>query len=132
MDDFEIEWRGMKMSHMIADSDEELHAMAAKIGVQRRWWQSPEKTSGSHYDICLSMKAKAIKLGAIAITDRQCASMNRRRQVTGVLGDPESSVNWVRAYRAHLRSGLPLLAPPLAAFPGQSLAHSPKQHELGF
>jgi hypothetical protein len=42
--------------------------MVAKIGVARKWWQSPEKTSGSHYDICLSKKALAIQFGAIGIT----------------------------------------------------------------
>lgn len=27
----------MKMSHMIADTEAELHAMAARIGLARRW-----------------------------------------------------------------------------------------------
>jgi hypothetical protein len=41
--------------------------MAAKIGVARKWWQSPEKTSGSHYDICLSKKALSIQFAAIEV-----------------------------------------------------------------
>lgn len=55
----------MKMSHMGADTEEELHAMADKIGVQRKWYQ------GDHYDICLSKRNKAVKLGAIEITMRE-------------------------------------------------------------
>lgn len=50
--------------------------MAAKIGVARKWWQSPEKTSGSHYDIFLSKKAKAIQYDAIEIIWRQAGAMN--------------------------------------------------------
>jgi hypothetical protein len=38
----------------MADTDDELHAMAALIGVARKWHQ------GSHYDICLSKRAFAV------------------------------------------------------------------------
>lgn len=72
--------------------------MADKIGVDRKWWQSPEKTAGSHYDICLSKKAKAIALGAIEITWRQAGAMNRRRKVTGSLGSPHDAEEWLKNY----------------------------------
>jgi hypothetical protein len=52
----------MKMSHMVADTDVELHAMADKIGVARKWFQ------GDHYDICKSKRARAIQFGAVALT----------------------------------------------------------------
>ena len=80
---------------MLADTDDELHAMAARIGVQRRWWQSPEKTSGSHYDIAMSKRALAIQAGAIEITLKQCAAMNVRRRVEGTLGSPSDAVAWL-------------------------------------
>ncbi|MFI8616522.1 DUF4031 domain-containing protein [Acidovorax sp. NPDC077693] len=86
----------MKMSHMLADTDEELHSMADKIGVARRWWQSPEKTSGSHYDIAMGKRTQALAAGAIAITWRQAGAMNTRRRVTGELGDPATAEAWVR------------------------------------
>ena len=89
----------MKMSHLIADTDEELHAMAARIGVARRWWQSPEKTSGSHYDIAMSMREAAIRHGAVAITLKECAAMNARRRATGELGQPEDAIAWVHKAR---------------------------------
>ena len=72
----------MKMSHMIADTEDELHLMAAKIGVARRWYQ------GDHYDISLSKRALAVQAGAIEITYRQCGLMVSNRKVTGCLGDP--------------------------------------------
>lgn len=55
----------MIMCHMFADTDEELHAMAAKIGVQRKWHQRPPAASWSHYDVCQSKRALAIKHGAV-------------------------------------------------------------------
>lgn len=98
VDDMRAPYGRMTMCHMIADTDEELHAMAACIGVQRRWWQSPEKTSGSHYDIALSKKALALQAGAIEVTLRQCAAMNTRRRATGALGPPEESWAWLSAF----------------------------------
>ena len=88
VDDMKAKFGRMVMCHMLADTDEELHAMADKIGVARRWWQSPEKTSGSHYDIALSMRAKAVALGAVEITWRQAGAMNSRRRIYGYLGKP--------------------------------------------
>lgn len=74
------EFRGMKMSHMIADSKEELLQMADKIGVQRKWIQK-EGTFQEHFDICLSKKAKALKAGAIQITWRELGEMTQKRKL---------------------------------------------------
>lgn len=84
----------MKMCHMIADSDAELHAMADKIGVARRWHQSPGRDS--HYDICLSKRALAVAAGAKEITWRQAGCMSARRRWTGELGAPKDAEVWVR------------------------------------
>jgi hypothetical protein len=102
VDDMEAQFGRMKMCHMIADSDEELHAMAQKIGVQRKWHQAPPKHD-SHYDICLSKKAAAIAAGAIPITYRQCGAMNTRRKVEGTLGNPEEALTWRETYRKKLQ-----------------------------
>lgn len=61
------DYRRMKMSHMIADSTDELLQMADKIGVNRRWIQHAG-TSHEHFDVCKSHRMKAIKFGAIPIT----------------------------------------------------------------
>ena len=55
----------MVMCHMIADSPQELHEMADRIGVARRWFQVPPKASFWHYDVSKGMRARAVDLGAI-------------------------------------------------------------------
>lgn len=99
VDDMRANFGRMIMCHLLADSDNELHAMAYKIGVARKWWQSPENTAGSHYDIALSKKSLAVSFGAIEITWRQAGAMNSRRRVTGELGKPEDAVEWLINFR---------------------------------
>ena len=55
-------YRSMLMCHMLADSLEELHAMADALGLKRSWFQG-HKTP--HYDICQAKRKEAIKLGAV-------------------------------------------------------------------
>jgi len=104
VDNMQARYGRMIMSHMIADSDEELHAMADKIGVNRRWWQSPETSSGSHYDICATSRTRALRLGAVEITMRQAAAMNLRRRVLGELGSPADALEWFLRYRKSRKS----------------------------
>jgi len=75
-------FRGMKMSHMIADTEDELHAMARRIGVARRWFQDPKtmpKVSHPHYDICMSKRELAIRFGAKAVTLQELPEIIARR-----------------------------------------------------
>jgi uncharacterized protein DUF4031 len=76
----------MKMSHMIADTDEELHAMADKIGVARKWFQ------GDHYDISISRRERALDYGARAVTLKQLACMSALRRRGEPMGDPETAI----------------------------------------
>jgi hypothetical protein len=76
----------MKMSHMIADTETELHAMAAAIGVNRRWYQ------GDHYDVSMSMRDAAIARGAVPIPLRILARMCVVRRKTGKLPSPDDVV----------------------------------------
>jgi hypothetical protein len=99
VDDMRAPYGSMVMCHLLADTDDELHTMADKIGVQRKWWQSPARTSGSHYDIALSKRRLAVLHGAVEITLRQAAAMNSRRRVTGQLGKPEDAEAWLAAHR---------------------------------
>lgn len=96
VDDMRARFGRMVMCHMLADTDEELHAMADAIGVARRWWQSPAKTSGSHYDIALTKRAAAVAAGAVEITWAVASAMNYRRRLTGQLGAPGEAEQWLR------------------------------------
>ncbi len=64
-------FRRMVMCHMIGDTVEELHAMAARIGLKREWFQSPPLASVPHYDVALGRRREALKLGAIELDRRE-------------------------------------------------------------
>lgn len=68
-------WGRMVMSHMLADTLDELHAMADKIGVARRWFQP---LSSPHYDISQRKRALAIQFGAIEVTRRELVDTIRK------------------------------------------------------
>lgn len=75
------QFRRMKMSHMIASTEDELHAMAARIGIARRWYQ------GDHYDVSMTKRAAAIAFGAVPVTLRQLGIMTMIRRKSGRLPD---------------------------------------------
>lgn len=79
VDDMRASYGRMKMCHMIADSSNELNAMADAIGVARRWIQHAG-TWREHYDVCLSMRAKAVALGAIQVTQRELVRKLQERR----------------------------------------------------
>lgn len=90
VDDMRAPYGRLIMCHMIADTEAELHAMADKIGVARKWYQ------GDHYDVCKSMRTKAVKLGAVELSmfdlGRKVIAM--RRAAAGLVppdGDNPSS-----------------------------------------
>lgn len=70
VDDLRIAYRGMQMSHMIADSTDELYTMADTIGLQRQWLQHAG-TYKEHFDVSLSKRAAALAAGAHAISCRE-------------------------------------------------------------
>jgi hypothetical protein len=91
VDDMRASYGRMVMCHMVADTEEELHAMASQIGVALRWYQ------GDHYDICLAKRDLAVRLGAVEVTMRQIGCMSMRRRATGQLGAPEEALAWLRS-----------------------------------
>ncbi len=89
----------MVLCHMIADTDDELHQMADRIGVARKWHQAPP-AHDSHYDIALVKRKLAVAAGAVWITWKQCGCMNMRRRATGTLGKPEEAEARAREHLA--------------------------------
>ena len=67
----------MKMCHMLADTVDELHAMADKIGIKRQWFQNH---STPHYDICQSKRAHAVQHGAIEVGRRETVALIRKHR----------------------------------------------------
>ncbi len=71
VDNARLPYRRMLMCHMLADTLEELHTMADRIGVHRRHFQGKEKASCPHYDICLSKRDLALRHGAVEVSKRE-------------------------------------------------------------
>jgi len=63
VDNERIPWRGREWCHLVADSLDELHAFAAKLGLRRAWFQ--ERASYPHYDVTVSVRNLALALGAL-------------------------------------------------------------------
>lgn len=66
VDDAVTLWRGRRWAHLMADTLDELHAMAERLGVPRRAFQ--DKRSGAHYDLTEELREQALRLGAVAIS----------------------------------------------------------------
>jgi hypothetical protein len=62
VDNARIPWRGMIMSHLMADDLDELHAFAAELGMKRAWFQDK---SVPHYDVSESKRRQAVAMGAV-------------------------------------------------------------------
>jgi len=51
----------------MADSLDELHALAARLGLKRAWFQS-KPGGAAHYDVTDTMRLKALQQGAVGLT----------------------------------------------------------------
>lgn len=69
-------WPFGEACHMFADSEKELHAMAAELGLKRRWFQP--RSRFPHYDLTRTKRELAVRLGAVE-TDRLFVSAFLRR-----------------------------------------------------
>lgn len=97
VDDMKARFGRMIMCHMIADTTEELLTMARKIGVQIKWLQK-SGTAQEHFDICMSMRDKAIANGAISISWRQTAAMCKHREAHGSLCAYSIAEDWLLSH----------------------------------
>ena len=66
--------------HLQADSVEELHEFAARLGLRREWFQSkPGRPENDHYDLSRRGRERALQLGAVA--EGRAAGARRRRAI---------------------------------------------------
>jgi hypothetical protein len=61
-------WPYQRACHLIADTLDELHSFAAKIGLKHSWFQNHDVP---HYDLTESKRVLAIKGGAIALETKE-------------------------------------------------------------
>jgi hypothetical protein len=64
-------------SHLTADTLDELHAFAKRIGLRREWFQ--EHPIMPHYDLTPQRFAAAVALGAVVVPMRQQLRDRRSR-----------------------------------------------------
>ncbi|TWG59503.1 DUF4031 domain-containing protein [Aminobacter sp. J44] len=77
VDDAIWNFAGRKWCHLMADSEEELHRFAARLGVHRSSYQGPPKTAAPHYDITGFERDRAIRMGALAVSRAEILAVYR-------------------------------------------------------
>ena len=79
VDNMQIPFGRMKMCHMWTDGElDGLHIFAQKLGLKHKWFQPDNRLP--HYDISLSKRAKAIKMGAVDASWKDTANEMKRRK----------------------------------------------------
>jgi Protein of unknown function (DUF4031) len=74
-----------RWSHLVADTEDELHDFAARLGMRRAWyqWRSSRPHHG-HYDLPERSRPAALALGAVPVTWRELGAMLRARRGASV------------------------------------------------
>jgi hypothetical protein len=93
-------WRLGPSCHLLADTNEDLHAFAARLGLRRSWFQA--SASGPHYDLTAQKRDLAVRLGAVELDDRSFHALLcrwREQAVAAVsAATTETEKQAVRAY----------------------------------
>ncbi|WP_460198957.1 DUF4031 domain-containing protein (plasmid) [Xanthomonas campestris pv. passiflorae] len=89
VDDAVWPWRGKRWAHLMADSLDELHEFAQRLGLRRNWFQ--DRASGAHYDITDAKREMALRIGAVPLSRDdvklyQAVLQNARRQASILRG----------------------------------------------
>lgn len=79
VDHAQLEFRRMLMSHMMADTTEELLDMVDRIGVQRKWIQRAG-TPDEHFDISEGKRTLAVRNGAIEVDGWDLVNLRRHKR----------------------------------------------------
>lgn len=83
-----------RWSHLIADTEEELHEFAERLGLQRWMFQDPREDKRPpapdsyaantwHYDVVDTKRRQAIEMGAIAVDLFELPDLIYSRMATG-------------------------------------------------
>lgn len=80
VDNAQIPLGRMKMSHMFADTREELEAMVREIALPKSATIQSEGQPNEHYDLSATYRAKALHAGAIGVDSRALVALIRRKR----------------------------------------------------
>jgi hypothetical protein len=70
-------WSHERSCHMVADSEAELDALAAQIGLKPEWKQEGVMP---HYDLTASKRKLAVEAGAVEVTFREFVTKLRGKE----------------------------------------------------
>ena len=95
--------------HLSADTEEELHDLAQRIGLRRSWFQvpkfagkpsKPDSRAGQnwHYDVTESRREAAIALGATPLT---CREFSDRVEARFARDYPDAHAAWIAVREAN-------------------------------
>lgn len=74
VDKYQFPFRNMKMSHLTADTRDELHLFAALLGLKKDWFQDGRHP---HYDVSESKRLEAIAAGATEVDSFELAEKSK-------------------------------------------------------
>lgn len=116
VDHSRLPWRGKSWCHLVADSVHELHSFADQLGLKRSWFQ--HKTSYPHYDVTVSVRLKALALGAQP-GDKQtivsCAKRLRTELVLAKVDSPDQTGQCMERGKSSDQLARPVQQPLFAA-----------------
>jgi hypothetical protein len=80
-----VRWKYADYCHLFADTVEELHGFAKKLGLKKGWFQ---RGALPHYDLTKAKRIQAVSLGANETTTkeyfRRCKNIKNKKLLDGV------------------------------------------------
>lgn len=106
---------GDRWCHLYADTVEELHAFAARIGMKRAWFQT-SRSGTPHYDLTPGRRAAALKAGAVALDRKQARALRERlrgeREALKDIAEGRTPIAWAVYGSGGLLGIVPGAKPP--------------------
>ena len=81
-------WKWTESCHMFADTLEELHAMAKRVGLLKAWFQDEQRLP--HYDLTAAKRGDAVRNGCVEVDRHFVVAFMRARAPGG--GEVKSPV----------------------------------------
>ncbi len=87
VDDAIWERHDRRWCHLLSEDEAELHAFAARLGLERRRFQTrPTRPWIDHYDIDEQRRCEALRMGAIELTRREVVDLVARKRAATLAG----------------------------------------------